>query len=415
MAILLRDTAVGGGLEIAMSCRYRIAQSGTKVGQPEIKLGIPPGAGGTQRLPRLVGADKALDMILSGNPILAEEALEIGLVDCVVSDQNPRDEAAGFLLQQVTQGEINSRTRERSVELNNASIFDEARKRVAARFKGQTAPVACIDCVEAATTMAFDDGLAYERKRYLECVVAPEAVSQRHVFFAERQAKKIPGIEPDTELRQISSAAVLGAGTMGVGISLCFANAGIPVTVVEREEAALQRGMQRIADTIQRAADRGRISQQEADRRAGLVESAVGQDAVASADIVIEAVFEDMSVKQAVFAELAEKARPGAILATNTSYLDVNEIAKACHGREADVLGLHFFSPANIMKLLEVVRADQTSDDTLAHLPGSGQTTRQDRGGVGRGPWVYRQPALRQLQSRSRVSAPGRHQLPTGR
>lgn len=365
VAILNRVTALGGGLEISMGCRYRIAQTGTKLGQPEVKLGIPPGAGGTQRLPRLVGAEKALDMIVSGDPISAEEGLKIGLVDHVVSTEAPVSEAVSFLAGVAGSGTVNERARDRDVVLEDSSVFDSARAMATKKFKGQQSPLVCIDCVEAATTMPFEEGYAYERKRFLECVASDEAAALRYVFFAERQAKKVPGIGKSIEARKVEQAAVLGAGTMGTGIAMCFANAGIPVTIIEREQEPLDRGMARIADTYDSQAKRGRLTAEEAARRTALVRPAVGLKAAAEADIVVEAVFEEMAIKQQVFSDLAEIAKADAILATNTSYLNVDEIAAATNGREADVLGMHFFSPANIMKLLEVVRADKTADDVL--------------------------------------------------
>jgi 3-hydroxyacyl-CoA dehydrogenase len=366
VGILLQSTAVGGGLEIAMACRYRIAHAGTKLGQPEITLGIPPGAGGTQRLPRLVGADKALDMILSGKPILAEEALQAGLVDSVVFGNAPLDEAVKFMQEQSLKGEMSPRTSERDIVIENPRIFDRARDRVAKRFKGQQAPLACIDCVEAATTLQFEQGLAYERQRYLECVTSEEAKSMRHIFFAERASKKIPGIGKDIKLRKIEKAAVLGAGTMGVGIAMCFATSQISVTLVEIDMESLNRGIKRIHAMIDSQVEKGRVSARQAIKQKELILSAVGLESVADADIVVEAVFEDMDVKSSVFSELSRHARPDAILATNTSYLNVDEIASSANGREQDVIGLHFFSPANIMKLLEVVRGSKTDDDVLA-------------------------------------------------
>jgi 3-hydroxyacyl-CoA dehydrogenase len=366
VGILLQSAAVGGGLEIAMACRYRIALSGTKLGQPEITLGIPPGAGGTQRLPRLVGVDKALDMILSGKPILAEEALETGLVDCIVSINAPLEESVKFMLEQNLKSDMNPRTSERDIVIQNPLIFDGARDRVAKRFKGQMSPLACIDCVEAATTMPFEQGLAYERQRYLECVTSEEAKSMRHIFFAERASKKIPGIAKDIKLRKIEKAAVVGAGTMGVGIAMCFARSEIPVTLVEIDMKSLSRGLNRIHEMIDSQAKKGRISAGEAKKQKELISSAVGLQSVADADIVVEAVFEDMGVKNSVFSELSRHTRPETILATNTSYLNVDEIASSTGGREENVIGLHFFSPANIMKLLEVVRGYKTDDDVLA-------------------------------------------------
>lgn len=365
IGILLRKIAVGGGLEIAMSCRYRIAQVGTLVGQPEVKLGIPPGAGGTQRLPRLVGAVKALDMILSGDPITAEEALGIGLIDRLVSAVNPIIEAAEYLSREISLGHVPQRTRERTVDTGDSQIFDAARVRVARRLRGQIAPVACIDCIEMATTADFDEGFAYERKRFLECVTSNEAAALRHVFFAERRVKKVPGIDELTKSRPIEKAAVLGAGTMGAGIAMCFANAGIPVTMIERDVQPLQGGLDRIAASYANQVNKGRLDEATANTRTKLVSGALNLEAIVEADIVVEAVYEEMGVKKSVFADLAKLAKPNAVLATNTSYLDVNEIAKAATGREQDVIGLHFFSPANIMKLIEVVRGVMTAADVL--------------------------------------------------
>ncbi len=365
VGILLRRNALGGGLEISMGCHYRIATEGTKLGQPEVKLGIPPGGGGTQRLPRLVGADRALDMILGGDPIDAAAGLEAGLVDLVVGADGAVDAAAAFMVERAAAGGKPPRARDQAVAVSDPGIFAAAREKAAKRMKGLTAPLVCIDCVEAAANTPFDEGLAFERKLFLECVASDEAAALRHVFFAERQAKKVPGIDKSVEARPLATAAVLGAGTMGGGIALCFANAGIPVTVIERDEAALERGMKRIADTIDGQATKGRITAVEAEHRKSLLSSGIGLEAAAAADIVVEAVFEDMDVKKSIFADLAKITKPGSVLATNTSYLDVNEIAAAAEGRESDVLGMHFFSPANIMRLLEVVRAEKTADDVL--------------------------------------------------
>ncbi len=365
IGILFRRTALGGGLEIAMACRYRIATPGTKIGQPEVKIGIPPGAGGTQRLPRLVGAEKALSMIVSGDPISVEEGERIGLVDRIVSEDKAEDDAAAFLIETLSDKEQRPKTSERHAAVEDPGIFEAERDRVAHKFRGQVAPMACIDCVEIATKTDFHEGFAYERKRFLECVSSSEAAALRHVFFAERQAKKVPGIGKDIKPVNIETAAVIGAGTMGAGIAICFANAGIPVTLIEQKEDALERGMTRIRDNFAGQAKKGRLSDSEAVRRTSLVSSALSLDSVRDADVIIEAVFEDMEVKKAIFSDLARYAKAGAVLASNTSYLDVNDIASATGGREGEVLGMHFFSPAHIMKLLEVVRGSKTSDEAL--------------------------------------------------
>ncbi|MFQ5610279.1 MAG: 3-hydroxyacyl-CoA dehydrogenase NAD-binding domain-containing protein, partial [Woeseiaceae bacterium] len=365
VAILARVIALGGGLELALACKYRIAEAGTMLGQTEVKLGIPPGAGGTQRLPRLVGVEKALDMVLYGEPIDANEALACGLIDRVVSKSGPVGEAVNYLKAQLDTGKMPLRARDRQVSKHDPSLFASTRQRVGKRSRGETAPLVCIDSVEAATTMSFDDGIAYERARFLECVVSEQAAALRHVFSAERQARKVPGIGKDDTGRPIERAAVLGAGTMGAGIAMCFADAGIPVTVIEREQDALDRGLARVADTYAGQAKKGRIDEAAAAMRTALVAGALGLDAAAASDVVVEAVFEDMDMKKAVFSELSKIAKPDAVLATNTSYLDVNEIAAATNGRDANVLGLHFFSPANIMKLLEVVRGAKTAGDVV--------------------------------------------------
>ncbi len=365
IGILLKKTALGGGLEIAMSCRYRIAQAGTMVGQPEIKLGIPPGAGGTQRLPRLVGADKALEMILSGDPITAEEAYSIQLIDHVVSVSNPVAEAAEYLSREIASGNVRARTREQHVKISDPQIFSNVRARVAKRSRTQIAPLASIDCIEMATESDIDAGFAYERQRFLECVTSNEAAALRHVFFAERQAKKIPGIDEQVASRPVEKVAILGAGTMGVGIALCFANAGISVTLIERDADPLRNGLDRIAETYANQVRKGRLTEATANARTALVSGDLNLAAARDADLVVEAIFEEMKAKQSVFTNLAQVVKSGAILATNTSYLDINEIAAAAADREADVLGLHFFSPANVMKLLEVVRGTKTANDVL--------------------------------------------------
>ena len=365
VGILLRHSALGGGLEIAMGCHFRIAQTNTRLGQPEVKIGIPPGAGGTQRLPRLVGAERALDMILSGDPISAERAMQAGLIDHIVSGQDSMSQAVRYLSEKINMGDKPPRTGDLEVFLSDPGLFSSARGRVSRRFKGQVAPMACIDCVEAATKLPFEEGLAYERSRFLECVVAEEAVSLRHVFFAERQSGKIPGIKVNTMPRVIRQAAVIGAGTMGTGIATCFANSKIPVTLIEQRPESLEQGMKRLSDSIQRQVQRGHISIAESDQRVGLVTPSTEVKRVANADVVIEAVYEDMAVKQTVFSELAGLTKPDAVLATNTSYLNVDSIAAATDGRESDTVGLHFFSPAHIMKLVEVIRGEDTSDETL--------------------------------------------------
>ncbi len=379
VAILLRRHALGGGLELALVCRYRIATPHTKVGQPEVKIGIPPGAGGTQRLPRLVGVEVALDMIVSGDPIDVETGLDCGLTDKLVGAADPVTEAAAYLAEQL---EKPLRPSVSSIELEavDDQVFANAKLMAARRYRGQHARQVAIDCVEAATRLPFDEGIAFERARFDECVVSDQAAALRHVFAAERKSARIPGISPDIKTRCIGSAAVLGAGTMGGGIAMCFANAGIPVRVVERDQAALDSGLARVRQIYEASARRGRLSFNDVECRMQLFTTALSLCDVADADIVVEAVFEDMATKKAVFAELAKHAKPGATLATNTSYLDVDEIARAATGRAGDVLGMHFFSPANVMKLLEIVRGRETSPEVLATAMRLGR--RLDKTGV---------------------------------
>ena len=365
VAMLIRRHALGGGLEIAMGCHYRVAVPGTKLGQPEVKLGIPPGAGGTQRLPRLVGVKPALDMIVSGDSIDAAKGHEIGLVDAVVDSDGAVAAAAAFVAGTLD-GEVRAPVSSLDVEATDPQVFEDARKAAARRYRGQRSQQVAIDCVEAATKLPFDEGMKFEREQFVVCVASDEAAALRHVFAAERKAARVPGIGKDTPLREINKAAVIGAGTMGGGIAMCFANAGIPATVIEREQAALDRGFDRMRKNYEVSAKRGRLTMEQVDQRMGLLHQGLSLEDVADADIVIEAVFEEMDVKKQVFGEIAQHARGDAILATNTSYLDVDEIAKVTNGRETDVLGLHFFSPANVMKLLEIVRADKTADDVLA-------------------------------------------------
>ena len=369
VGVLLEGYAFGGALEMAMACRYRIATPGTKLGQPEVKLGIPPGAGGTQRLPRLIGVAAALDMIVSGDPIEAERGRDLGLVDLLAAGADPVGEAAAFLAEQVAGG-LRPTTRERTIAAVDPEIFAAARSKAARRYRGQTAPQVCIDCVEAATRLPFEEGRRFERQHYEERVISDEAAALRHVFFSERKIGRLPDLAADTPTRPLDQAAVVGAGTMGAGIAMCFANAGIAVRLIEREQAALERGLARVQSTYADLAKRGRLSEEAAANRKALISGGLSLADIAESDIVVEAVFEDMAVKQAVFAELAPRAKPQAILATNTSYLDVNEIAAAATGRSADVLGLHFFSPANIMPLLEIVRGDATSPEVLATAVG---------------------------------------------
>ena len=365
VAILLQRAALGGGLEIAMSCDVRFATEGTQIGQPEVKLGIPPGAGGTQRLPRLVGVPTALELILSGQFISAQRGREIGLIDGILSGEAPIDHVASHLRAMIKFDRVPPKVSARETPSVERGFFDQARIVARKKYRGQQAPLICIDCIEKATTAPFDVGLAFERQKYFECVKSPEAAALRHVFFAERQNGKVAGIEKKQSVRPTSSAAVIGAGTMGVGIAICFADSGISVTLIEQDRAVLHRGLGRITDHYSEQVRKGRLDDEVAAKRILLIEGALKLDAASDADVIIEAVFENMEVKKSIFSQLSKIAKQGAVLSTNTSYLDVNVIAAATNGREMDVLGLHFFNPANVMKLLEVVRGTKTADDTL--------------------------------------------------
>jgi 3-hydroxyacyl-CoA dehydrogenase len=358
--------ALGGGLELALACHFRCALPGTQLGLPEVKLGILPGAGGTQRLPRVIGVERALDMIVSGDPIAAEKALELGLVDEMVKGEIL---AAGiqFANRVIREGREIRRTGGLAARLEQPAetFFPAARARIAKEHRGYPAPLAIVDCLEAAVTLPLAKGLARERELFEKLRGSPESKALRHLFFAERQVAKIPDVPEDTPTRPIKSAAVIGAGTMGGGIAMNFVNAGIPVKVVEVAQEALDKGLGVVRKNYAATVAKGRLSQEAMDQRMALLHGVLSYDDLKDVDIVIEAVFEDMALKKQVFEKLDAAAKPGAILATNTSTLDVNEIA-AVTKRPQDVVGLHFFSPANVMKLLEVVRAGKTAPDTLA-------------------------------------------------
>jgi 3-hydroxyacyl-CoA dehydrogenase len=358
--------ALGGGLELALACHFRCAVAGTQLGLPEVKLGLLPGAHGTQRLPRLVGVERALDMIVSGEPVTPERALELGLIDELVKGDIAAT-GAQFANRVVREGREIRRSSGLNAKLEQppAAFFVAARARVAKDQRGYPAPLAIVDCLEAAATLPFAKGVARERELFERLRGSAESKALRHLFFAERQVAKIPDVPEDTATREIKSAAVIGAGTMGGGIAMNFANAGIPVKVLETSQDALDKGLAVVRKNYAATVAKGRLTQEEMDRRMGLMQGVLSYDALKAADIVIEAVFEDMGVKKQVFERLDAVAKPGAILATNTSTLDVNEIARATRHPES-VLGLHFFSPANVMKLLEVVRAAATAKETLA-------------------------------------------------
>lgn len=362
----IHGTALGGGFELALSCHYRCALESAFVGLPEVTLGLLPGAGGTQRVPRLIGVQAALDMMTGGQKIAASKALKLGLIDRVLSG-SMKDGALAYARELVASGSGPRRIRDMSIAPESfvGEAFEAYRNRLNQRKRGQESPQKIVDCVEAAITMPFDEGLAYERSSFIERSQSEQSAALRHIFFAERQAPKVLGLDKNITPRSIDQVAVIGAGTMGGGIAMSFANAGIPVTLLELNQGGLDAGLALISQNYSVTVGKGKLSEEEAATRQALISGATDYAALASADLVIEAVFESMDVKKQVFGRLDEVCKAGAILASNTSYLDVDEIAAATT-RPLDVVGLHFFSPANVMRLLEVVRAEQTADDVVA-------------------------------------------------
>ncbi|HEY7037717.1 MAG TPA: 3-hydroxyacyl-CoA dehydrogenase NAD-binding domain-containing protein [Methylomirabilota bacterium] len=372
---VIHGTALGGGLEVTLACHYRVGVKTARFGLPEVKLGILPGAGGTQRLPRVVGVPKALSMIVSGDPIGADEALKAGLIDEMVDGDLT---AAGVAFAEKVVAEKRPLKKIRDLDDKVAAVrgkpevFAEFRKSVARQTRGFRAPENCIKAVEAAVNLPFDQGLKRERELFQELITSPESKAQRYFFFAEREAAKIPDVPADTPSRDIRKAAVLGAGTMGGGIAMNFANAGIPVTVVEVASDALDRGLGVVRKNYEATASRGRLTMADVEKRMGLISGTTDWSKIADADIVVEAVFEEMPIKKEVFAKIDGICKPGAVLATNTSTLDVDEIASATK-RPDSVIGMHFFSPANVMRLLEVVRGKKSAKDVITTAMGVGR------------------------------------------
>jgi 3-hydroxyacyl-CoA dehydrogenase len=365
----IHGTALGGGLETALACHYRVAVPSAKCGLPEVALGLLPGAGGTQRLPRIVGPRKALEMVTSGQHVPAQACLEMGLVDEIVAEGSLREGAIAFATKVVAEARPLKKVRDSNEKVEAArghpEIFADFRKANARKFRGALAPEYNIRCIEAAVNQPFEEGLKTERTLFMELMAGAQSAAQRYAFFAERQANKIPDVPDDTPLIAVNSVGVLGAGTMGGGIAMNFANAGIPVTIVEVEQAALDRGLGVIRKNYERTAARGGLTGADVEKRMGLITGSLDMTAFKDADLVIEAVFERMDIKKDVFAKLDGVCKDGAILATNTSYLNIDEIASVT-GRPEAVIGLHFFSPANVMKLLEIIRADHTSKPVIA-------------------------------------------------
>ena len=360
----IHGTALGGGFEVALSTHYRCAVAGARVGLPEVKLGLLPGAGGTQRTPRLAGVEAALELMTTGVPIAAAKAQALGLVDKII-DGDLEEGAIAWVKELLAADAQPRRTSEKEAPEHDAAVFDNARQLLGKKARGQIAPQAIVDCVEAAATRPFEDGLKVERENFLKLMSGDQSAALRHFFFAERQAARVDGLAADTPTRPVESVGIIGGGTMGGGIAMSFANAGIPVTLIEINDDALGRGLSIIDRNYAGSVKRGKLSDEKAAACRALISGSTDYASLAEVDLVIEAVFEDPDLKKNIFEKLDGVCKSGAILATNTSYQDVDAIA-AVTSRPEDVVGMHFFSPAHIMKLLEVVRGDRTADDVLA-------------------------------------------------
>jgi 3-hydroxyacyl-CoA dehydrogenase len=366
----IHGTALGGGLEVALCAHYRVAVPSARLGLPEVALGLLPGAGGTQRLPRIVGVEKALELVTSGQHVPARSALAMGLIDEMIEEGNLRGGALAFARKIVAESRPLVKVRDSDAKLEaaraNPEVFASFRKANARKFRGFMAPESNIKAIEAAVNAkTFDEGLAEERRLFTELMTGPQSQAQRYYFFAERMANKIPDVPDNTPTRAINRVGVIGAGTMGGGIAMNFANAGIPVTIVEQQQEPLDRGLGVIRKNYERTAAGGRITAAQVEERMGLISGTLDMNDLGDVDLVIEAVFERMDIKKDIFAKLDAICRPGAILASNTSYLSIDEIG-AVTSRPQDVIGLHFFSPANVMKLLEIIRSDDTANDVIA-------------------------------------------------
>jgi 3-hydroxyacyl-CoA dehydrogenase len=368
----IHGQALGGGLELALACHYRIAQQGAQLGLPEVKLGLLPGGGGTQRLPRKVGMAKALELIVHGTVVLAEQALQMGLIDDVFTGA-PRVAGLAHVRQLLQRGTEHPNVDAMVVERDDAALA-AARVEAGRRYRGQLAPLACIDCIERASSPDIDQALQYERERFHELRTGTQHAALKHLFFATRAAAKVRGLPLDIQAVTVARVGVVGAGTMGRGIAMSLANAGLQVTLVESAEEALQRGLQEIHRVVDKAVEGGKLAEDLGRARKARIQGALSLEALHDCDLVIEAVYENLDVKLQVFRALDSVCKDGAVLATNTSGLDVNAIAAATR-RPADVVGLHFFSPAHVMKLLEIVRAEHTSASTLATALALARTT----------------------------------------
>jgi 3-hydroxyacyl-CoA dehydrogenase len=361
----IHGTAFGGGLESALACHYRVAVATAQVGLPEVKLGILPGAGGTQRLPRLIGIEAALNIIVSGDPVPATQAAKVGVIDKIV-EGDLLEGAIAFAKELVAKNAPARKIRDINIDASKlpAGYFDEARKRIAKEKKNLFSPQRIVDCLEAAATLSFDEGMKRERELFTQCQQNPQAKALQHVFFAERKAANIPNLDKSVKPREIKTVGIIGAGTMGGGIAMNFLNVGIPVTLLEVKEDALQRGVGVIRKNYENTASKGKMTLEQVEQRMGILKPTLSYNDLGTCDLIIEAVFETMAIKKEVFGTLDKVAKKGAILASNTSYLSIDEIATAT-SRPQDVVGMHFFSPANVMKLCEVVRGEKTAQDVL--------------------------------------------------
>lgn len=368
----IHGTALGGGLEIPLSCHFRIALASAKVGLPEVKLGLLPGAGGTQRLPRVAGVQAALEMITSGTPVAAAKAKAMGILDEVV-DGDLKAAALAYAKRVVDQKLPIRKVSQLTAKADSPAVFEDFAKSISRKSRGYIAPFKCIEAVKAATELSFAAGMKREREIFVELQASDQSKAQRHVFFAEREVVRIPGLPDDQPTRDIKSVGILGAGTMGGGIAMCFANAGIPVVLLDVKQEFIDKGMAVIKKNYANTVAKGSLKQEVMDKRMSLIQPTLAYEDLKNVDLVIEAVFEDMAIKKEVFTKLDAVCKPGAILASNTSYLNIDAIAEITK-RPQDVMGMHFFSPANVMRLLENVRGKKTTPDVYATAMKVGKT-----------------------------------------
>ena len=365
----IHGTALGGGLEVSLTCHYRIAVPSAKCGLPEVSLGLLPGAGGTQRLPRLVGVEQALKMVTSGIHLSADKCLKSGLIDKLATENHLLEDSISFAKEIVSENKPLKKVRDIDEKVTaargNDQLFNDFRNSISRKTRGFLAPEYNIQCIEAAVNKPFDEGIKVERDLFLKLVTGNQSAAQRYFFFSQRQVAKIPDIPKETEKLPIKDVGIIGAGTMGGGIAMNFANAGIPVTIIEQSQEILDKGIGIIRKNYENTASKGRISIDDVEKRMNLINGDVSINSLAEKDLIIEAVFENMDLKKEIFSKLNNVAKKGAILATNTSGLDINEIASTTDSPE-NVIGLHFFSPANVMKLLEIVRGEKTSNEVIA-------------------------------------------------